>query len=221
MVEARLRLNRDLILMKRIRLTFCTMVLLLLTGQAVSALTYELGLYRPEKIAERGIRIAVQELKSGVLECTLSFDEKKVGSAITSLELSSTTDHATVDVELQLREWKGKMLTRFKLSRELLLHGRIRFGVADSVPGGTFISVAFMDMIDFEQKLPPLLQRRLERLIAMKLVDDPETSEAEIQKRIESYTNTRPEGKPLDPRKLGDLLLKPMPKTRILPFKEK
>ncbi|MCA9178181.1 MAG: hypothetical protein KDB14_27140 [Planctomycetales bacterium] len=169
----------------------------------VAALTYDIHLYRPLEIAKKGIHATIRETQSGELECAISFDKGCVGSMrVTSVELSSKTDHAAIDLELRGRESDGALTCRFTLSRSLLMHGHVTIGVEDTIPGGTFYHVHFVDFVEFDEELPPALKRRQARLAAL-----------EIESKLPRYGDSTPaRGEPADPS-----LLQPG-KTRITPF---
>jgi hypothetical protein len=172
---------------------------------SASALTYDIDLFRPSEIAKRGISVTIQETKSGALECQLSFKNGSIGTLpVVSLELTSTTEHASMDLELKGHEWKDALVCRFKFSRELLMHGHVSIGVEDTIPGGTFYHIYFADFVDFAQELPPSLKRRQARI-----------AEFLLQNKLPRYEDSTPaRGTSGDPKDLLET------KTPIVPYKE-
>ena len=190
------------------------------------ALTYDIAIYKPSEIAERGITIDIHEKKSGALDCTLMFDKEKIGKSIASVELSSQVGETSIDLEMRLRgKGDDHLACRFTLSRELMMHGKVSIGLIDEIPGGTFLHVAFIDFVDFGLVgLSDVLKRRQLRLLKMGLLN-PEPA-GNLQERIAAYESTARardavEGAAPDQKRLIDELNKLgqfVGKTRIKPY---
>ena len=165
--------------------------LIFVLPQTATALTNDITLYRPIDIANKGIHATIRETESGSLDCTLTFDKGCVGSLrVTSIKLSSSTEHAAIDLELRGRERDGSLTCRFKLSRSLVMHGHVTIGVEDTIPGGTFYHVHFVDFVDFGEALSPTLKKRQSRLVAL-----------EVKRMLPRYEDSTPaRGKAGDPR---------------------
>lgn len=193
--------------MKAIRLWLLPLLVCCLTtiwAQTAAAFPpYIIDLYRPYEMVQKGISATIQETESGSLDCTLRFSNEKLGKRIYSVELYSSTENAMVDLEMQTYNIDDSLVCRFKLSRDLLMHGQVTIGFDKDAKLETFYRVAFVDMIDFGGELPPGLKRRQARLLEM-----------EIQKKLPRYEDTTPaRGEAADPREVFQ------DKTAIIPYK--
>lgn len=148
------------------------------------ALQYVINLYLPAELEKHGIAIEVKERESGALDCVLRFDQEKVG--VTSLELFGKSKDGEYEMDLRTRRFEGNDVAEFTLSRSQLMHATFKVGLRDSVPGGSFLQVGIVDMVEFGD-LSPALQKRQERLKTMGFLK----SKA-LEDRIQHYSESTP-----------------------------
>ena len=198
---------------------FLGLLLWVVSVSGAQALLWTISLYEPGKLAERGIALELRETKSGVIACEISLPKEGLAKGVSSVTLSSQTPEASMETSLMLLDWEGRLRCRFELSRNLLLHGNVRIGLIDDVPGGTELCFALVDMVVFGEALPEKLALRQKRLEAMGLIKTRKQREDEFQRRLEELSNDRrKQGESEDFAKLLKQLDGVVGKVEIQPF---
>ena len=186
---------------QRIQLSIIVGIFVAALSLEALALTHDIRLFRVQDIHKQGISATVREKESGVLECQLVLDQKRTGSPVTSIELSSSTQGSAIDFDLHAQKRGHDLVCRFSLSRDLLMHANLIVGVGDGIPGGTCYHVAFVDFVDFGKGLSPVLKKRQERLEEMGLLD--RHNLRKLEDRLERYSDTTPmRGEGIDAKEL-------------------